>query len=106
MQHTCKLALAQMRMTDSVEENLQKSLVFCDEAADSDLLFFPEIQLSPFLPQYEKQNADRWCMRESAPELWALAEKAVEQKLYLSPNVYLEQDGKTATCPKACVPAS
>ncbi len=28
MQHTCKLALAQMRMTDSVEENLQKSLVF------------------------------------------------------------------------------
>ena len=50
MQHTCKLALAQMRMTDSVEENLQKSLVFCDEAADSDLLFFPEIQLSPFFP--------------------------------------------------------
>ena len=33
MQHTCKLALTQMRMTDSVEENLQKSLVFCDEAA-------------------------------------------------------------------------
>lgn len=48
MQHTCKLAMAQMRMTDSIEENLQKSLNFCDEAADSDLLFFPEIQLSPF----------------------------------------------------------
>lgn len=28
MQHTCKLALAQMRMTDSVEENLQKSWSF------------------------------------------------------------------------------
>ncbi len=68
MQHTCKLAMAQMRMTDSIEENLQKSLNFCDEAADSDLLFFPEIQLSPFFPQYEKRNADQWCMQESAPE--------------------------------------
>ncbi|MBC5659943.1 carbon-nitrogen hydrolase family protein [Anaerosacchariphilus sp. NSJ-68] len=94
MQHTCKLAMAQMRMTDSIEENLQKSLNFCDEAADSDLLFFPEIQLSPFFPQYEKRNADQWCMQESAPELEALQEKAAEHKLYLSPNVYLEQKGK------------
>ena len=94
MQHTCKLAMAQMRMTDSIEENLQKSLNFCDEAADSDLLFFPEIQLSPFFPQYEKRNADQWCIQESAPELEALKEKAAEHKLYLSPNVYLEQKGK------------
>lgn len=28
MQHTCKLALAQMRMTDSVEENLQNPWSF------------------------------------------------------------------------------
>lgn len=43
-----KIALAQMSMTDKIEENLNKSLNFCDKAKDCDLLFFPEIQLSPF----------------------------------------------------------
>ena len=47
-----KIALAQMSMTDKIEENLNKSLNFCDKAKDCDLLFFPEIQLSPFFPQY------------------------------------------------------
>ena len=35
-----------------------KSLLFCDQADGTDLLFFPEIQLSPFFPQYEKRNVD------------------------------------------------
>lgn len=52
-----KIALAQMRMTEKIAENLACSLRFCDEAADSDLLFFPEIQLTPFFPQYEKRSA-------------------------------------------------
>lgn len=43
-----KIAPAQMRMTGNVQENLEKSLKFCDLAEDCDLLFFPEIQLSPF----------------------------------------------------------
>lgn len=36
-----KIALAQMRMTGNVQENLEKSLKFCDLAEDCDLLFFP-----------------------------------------------------------------
>ena len=40
-----KLAMAQMSMTGSMDENLKRSLAFCDAAADSDLLFFPEVQL-------------------------------------------------------------
>ncbi len=52
-----KIALAQMHMTEKISENLARSLRFCDEAADSDLLFFPEIQLTPFFPQYEKRSA-------------------------------------------------
>ena len=48
-----KLAMAQMRMTDSMEENLGTSLEMCALARGSDLLFFPEIQLTPFFPQYE-----------------------------------------------------
>lgn len=41
-----KLALAQMSMTGSMDENLKRSLAFCDAAAGSDLLFFPEVQLT------------------------------------------------------------
>ena len=39
------LAMAQMSMTGSMDENLTRSLAFCDAAAGSDLLFFPEVQL-------------------------------------------------------------
>ena len=35
-----KITLAQMRMTGNVQENLEKSLKFCDLAEDCDLLFF------------------------------------------------------------------
>ena len=34
-----KIAPAQMRMTGNVQENLEKSLKFCDLAEDCDLLF-------------------------------------------------------------------
>ena len=40
-----KLAMAQMSMTGSMDENLKRSLACCDAAAGSDLLFFPEVQL-------------------------------------------------------------
>lgn len=89
-----KLALAQMSMTSDMQTNLEKSLAFCDEAKDCDLLFFPEIQLSPFFPQYAGRDATKWCLKEDASELQLLAAKAQEHDYYLSPNVYLEQNGK------------
>lgn len=42
-----RIVLAQMAMSKNIDSNLQKSLDFCDKAKDCDLLFFPEIQLSP-----------------------------------------------------------
>ena len=61
-----KIAPAQMRMTGNVQENLEKSLKFCDLAEDCDLLFFPEIQLSPFFfPQCEKQDAEMYVMEKT-----------------------------------------
>lgn len=63
-----KLAMAQMSMTGSMDENLKKSLAFCDAAAGSDLLFFPEVQLTPFFPQYAGQNARRLCCPGGQPD--------------------------------------
>ena len=88
-----KLALAQMAMGASVKDNLEKSLCFCDRAAGSDLLFFPEIQLSPFFPQYEKRNVDQYCLTKDSDEVAALKRKAAEHHYYCSPNLYLEQEG-------------
>lgn len=87
-----KIALALME--ESIEKNLEKSLAFCDKAAGCDLLFFPEIQLSPFFPQYEKKNVDRYCLKEDAAEIKKLFEKTKEHHYYSSPNVYLEMEGK------------
>ena len=73
-----KLAMAQMAMSTDMAENLKKSLRFCEEAKGSDLLFFPEIQLCPFFPQYEKKNVDAYCLRSDAEEIRALSAAAGE----------------------------
>ena len=86
--------MAQMSMSGSMDENLKKSLAFCDAAAGSDLLFFPEVQLTPFFPQYAGRNADAYVVPAGSPTVQAFADKAKERGLYLSPNMYLEQDGK------------
>ncbi len=46
------LAMAQMAMTDNIDENADRALAYYDQAgeAGADLLFFPEIQFSPFFP--------------------------------------------------------
>ena len=88
-----KLAMAQMQMTASAEENLDRTLRFMEQAAEAgaDLIFFPEIQLSPFFPQYEKQDAERWALSADAPELGAIREACRKLRIYASPNVYLKQ---------------
>ena len=48
-----KLAMAQMAMSKDMEANFQKSYDFVRQAAGADLIFFPEVQHMPFLPQYE-----------------------------------------------------
>lgn len=70
-----RIALAQMAMSKNIDSNLQKSLDFCDKAKDCDLLFFPEIQLSPFFPQYEKSDVTEYAMNTNSSEIIKLAEK-------------------------------
>lgn len=89
-----KIALAQMAMSRNIDSNLQKSLYFCEQAKCCDLLFFPEIQLSPFFPQYEKSDVKEYVINTDSTVITRLADKAKENKFYLSPNIYLEQKGK------------
>lgn len=94
-----KLAMAQMSMTGSMDENLKKSLAFCDAAAGSDLLFFPEVQLTPFFPQYEGRNVDAYVVPTDSPTVQAFADKAKAHRLYLSPNMYSSRRAVATTPP-------
>lgn len=69
-----KLAMAQMSMTGSMDENLKRSLAFCDAAAGSDLLFFPEVQL--IVQELDLAEARLWreqkrpYLRQQRPECY------------------------------------
>lgn len=91
-----QLAMAQMRMGISIAENLQKTLAYMEEAkaAGADLIFFPEVQLSPFFPQYKGADASKWLLRKDGPELSAIRDACRRLRLFASPNVYLLEDGK------------
>lgn len=88
-----KLAMAQMQMSSSMEENLFKTLHFIEQAGSSgaDLIFFPEVQLSPFFPQYEKRDAERWAVSLHGPEITAIQDACWKAHICASPNVYLRQ---------------
>ena len=92
-----KLAMVQMRMTSSTAENLEASIRFMEraKAAGAGLIFFPEVQLSPFFPQYEKRDASAWLMDEDGPEIQAFQAACRRLRLCACPNLYLRlRDGK------------
>ena len=89
-----KLAMAQMSMSDDAERNLQKSLSMIEAARGCDLLFFPEIQLSPFFPQYEGRDVSSRLLRPDDPAVARLCAAARQSGLYCSPNLYLELGGR------------
>jgi predicted amidohydrolase len=88
-----KLAMAQMSMTENRADNLAKTLALIDRVQGCDLLFFPEIQLSPFFPQYPGLDGSKWVCQQDGAEIAALCAAAKRNHLYLSPNIYLELPG-------------
>ena len=75
-----KLAMAQMQMGPTIEDNLTKTLQRMERAAelDADLIFFPEVQLSPFFAAQKGGDASQWLLRADGPEITAIREKARE----------------------------
>lgn len=91
-----RLAMAQMRMEADIQRNLQQTLSYMEQAkaAGADLIFFPEVQLSPFFPQYEKRDASSRLLAEDSPEHGAIRNVCRALPIFASPNVYLLQNGK------------
>lgn len=53
-----------------------------------------EVQLSPFFPQYEGRDASGYCVTWDSPVIQAFRDACRENKIYASPNFYVEKDGK------------
>lgn len=91
-----RLAMAQMRMTDSMRDNLDRTLRMMGQAkqAGADLVLFPEVQLSPFFAKHPGRDAGRWACAPDGPEIAAIRGACRTLSLWTSPNVYLETGGK------------
>ena len=84
-----KLAMAQMQMDTAIDSNLAKTIRCMERAAEAgaDLIFFPEVQLTPFFPQYEKRDAEPWAMDPDGREVAAIRDACRRLKLCASPNI-------------------
>ena len=91
-----KIALSQMQMTRCIEVNYETALSQIRAAADAGarLVCFPEVQLSPFFPQYAGRDASEWCIPWDSPILRGFCGACREAGIYASPNFYIEKDGR------------
>ena len=90
-----RIAMAQMKMTESIAENLNKTIYYIEKAKqqNADLVFFPEVQLSPFFPQYENKKADKYLLSLDSEEIRTIQNVCKKYNIYASPNVYLDLNG-------------
>ena len=91
-----KIALCQMENKGSVQENLEGSLRAVREAAPqhTDLILFPEVQLTEFFPQYPGKDVSRYRVRIDSEIVKAFCDVAREHQIMVVPNLYLEEHGK------------
>lgn len=91
-----KLAMAQMKMAPDMEINYKKSVEMIAEAAKNgaDMICFPEVQLTPFFPQYEGKNVDDYVLYMDSSYVQGVCAACKENKIYASPNFYIEENGK------------
>jgi len=97
-----KIALAQMAMSSEKNKNLIRSLTLLENAAEqgSDLILYPEVQLSPFFAQFPG-NPGGCCggstgpsaMRSGDPVFAMFCEICRKHRITASPNFYYEENG-------------
>ena len=88
-----RIALAQMKISQEIEENVEKTLLVMEEAAKegAQVICFPEVQFYPFFPQFEKQNVQDYELKIEDQIIKLLQKKCIEQKIMAIPNFYLKE---------------
>ena len=90
-----KIALCQMPMTENMDENFShaRTQIFAAAAHGAELICFPEIQLSPFFPQYEGRDASCWAIAPDSRYIQGIQDACREAGIYAAPNFYVEENG-------------
>lgn len=85
-----------MQITSDAETNFEKTICFIKEAAlkRADLICFPEIQLTPFFPQYEKKDVSAYVINEHSRYVRTICKVCREEGIFAAPNFYMEENGK------------
>ena len=91
-----KVALAQMKITADIKANYLNSIRLLETAAShkADLIVFPEIQLSPFFPQYPKKDVSQYVLKPNNAYIHGFCQACRDNGIYASPNLYIEENGK------------
>lgn len=91
-----RIALAQMKNSGNMQDNLDKSIELIRKAAENkaDLILFPEVQLTEFFPQYEGQDVTKYRLKIDSKEVKAFQNVSRECSIISVPNIYLEENGK------------
>ena len=90
------IAAVQMSMTENMEDNFRKSIKYLHTAKEqgADIVLYPEIQLSPFFPQYESFDADKFLINSEHKYFKDFCAACRENSIMASPNFYFEDNGK------------
>lgn len=91
-----KLALAQMKMTESIEDNFQKIIQLIEEAAlhQAQIVCFPELQLTPFFPQYPHQNVEKYVSYINDLYIQGICQACFKNQIFAVINVYVAENNK------------
>lgn len=91
-----KIALVQPKLGELMAENFDKALCAIEQAAKNgaNVICFPEIHLTPFFPQYEKQYVSDYVLSLDSPYIKAFQQKCKELGVVALPNVYLKEQGR------------
>lgn len=91
-----RIALVQSRLGTDLTANLELAVSRMKEAAaaGAQVICFPEIQLSPFFPQFAGQDASQWAIKLEHDAITSLRLTCRELGVAAFPNVYLlENEG-------------
>lgn len=91
-----RIALAQMKISENTDENFQKTLCLIESAAKNGakLICFPELQLSPFFPQYEGVDTSNYVLSIDDEKIKKIQKKCKELNIISVPNIYLKENKK------------
>jgi predicted amidohydrolase len=89
-----KIALSQMIIEDNISANTDKVLGNIRLAAErgAELIFFPELTLTPFFPSRGNVNAERFLTDINGAEISAVREACRKNGIAASPNIYLREE--------------